>query len=182
MLPPITRETQVHSLQFAAFSSSAEEDVPVIDNSVGLDNGQGAQATFTPPAIENHLDPGGLERLEHGLIERHVDLHAKPGNLHLKRLGGEAAAVAEGLEPHLVDGAAAALPVTLGSLQHADRTTHIELSTGTKPGDLSVKVDPGTLLVDEGLEAMADAILQLVCKRQVLAAPAGVKQPEVRFG
>ena len=98
---------------------------------------------------ENHLDSGCLESLKHGLIQRHIDLHAKPGDLHLERFGGEASAVAEGLEPQLVEGTATVLPMTFGGFQHADRTAHIKLATGSKASNLGVKVDPSTLLVDE---------------------------------
>ena len=53
-----------------------------------LDNRQRAQPAFPPPAIGDHLDAGGLQRIEHRDVLRHVDLHAEPGNFH--REGSEA--------------------------------------------------------------------------------------------
>ena len=93
---------------------------------------------------------------------------------------GEAAAVAEGLEPELVDRPAALLPGALGGLQHPDGAADIELASGRQPGDLRLEIDAVALLVDEDVQPVADPLPQLVGEGQVLPAPAGIEQPEIR--
>jgi len=106
MLPPITRDTQVQSLVFAAFSA-------MINDAVRFQNRQRAQPALAFTAIEDHIDAGALERLEHSLIDLHIYLVLKPRDLHLERLGGEAATATKGFEPQLIDRPAALLPCTL---------------------------------------------------------------------
>src|SRR5215212_10816189 len=98
----------------------AEEHVAVVDNSVDFQDVEGAQAALAPPAVEDHPYAVLLQRVQHGLVLGDFDRHAEPGNLHRKWLGGETAAVAEGLEPQPVDRPAAAPPGPAGRLEHPD--------------------------------------------------------------
>ena len=79
-------------------------------------------------AIENHVDTSTFERVEHGLIDRHVNLAAKPRDLHSELLGGQAAAVSKRFKAQLINRTAAPPPFALRILEHADRTTNIEFA------------------------------------------------------
>ena len=86
MLPPAMRETQVHSFSFSCLLVVAEEHVPMVDDAVGLEDRQGAEAALAAPAIGDHRDTRRLEGLQHGLVVRHLDLPAEAGDLHRERL------------------------------------------------------------------------------------------------
>src|SRR3954452_6786358 len=156
----------------------AEENVPVIDDPVRLDDIESAEAAFTAPAIEDHIDAGGLQSVEHALILRHLHLAAKAGNPDPERLRGEASAVAESLEAELVHRAAALMPGPLGGLQQPDGATDIELAPRGQVGDLGGEVDAGALLVHEDVQPVSDLLLKVVRQSQILPPAARVVQPE----
>src|ERR1700730_3531911 len=112
----------------------AEEHVAVVHHTFRRKDRQCAQTAFTAPTVEDHIDTRGFHGLEHGLADRHIELATEPGNLHLERLGGETAAVAEGLEAQLIDRTTAVCPMPLRGLDQADWTADIELSAGSGEG------------------------------------------------
>ena len=130
----------------------------MVDDTVHLENMQGAQPALAAPAIRDHGDAGRFQGVQHGLVLRHVDHEIEPRDIDLERLRREAAAVAEGLEPQLLDRTAALLPGPLGRLQHADGTADVKLAAGRQPGDLGVEIHPAPGLVDEHLQPVADAL------------------------
>src|SRR5690242_18980072 len=71
--------------------------------------------------------------------------------------------------------------MALGRLEHAERTAYIELAARIEPGDLARDVDALPLLVDEELNAVADATGKLVGQRQNATRARGIEHAEIRI-
>jgi hypothetical protein len=151
----------------------------MINDTVDLQNRLRAQSALTFAAIENYLDASAFERIEHSLIDRHVYLEPKSWDPHLKRLRGEPAAVAERFEAQLINRTTVSVPFALHVLEHADRTTDIELAIGLQPSNLRPNIHPLPLGADKDLQAIADPMPQLVRQRQVVPTPGRIEQSEV---
>jgi hypothetical protein len=92
-------------------------------------------------------------------VGRHGDRQVVPGNAHLERLRGQAAAAAEGLEAQVLDGPARRVPGALDGFEHGHRAAGVELAAGRQFGDGGSEVDGRRAFVRH--DAFAQCFLQV---------------------
>src|SRR3954466_8845277 len=106
----------------------AEEDVPVVDDTLDTEDLDLAETALAAAAVEHHVRATGLERLEHRDVVRHERLQPQAEDAHREGLRCEAAAAAEGLDPQVGGPATGLRPARLDRIEHRRGAEDAQLS------------------------------------------------------